>query len=56
MSEKDSVLRSISTEIEKFQADSAAAVGGNKAAAARSRKSSLVLTKLFKTWRKVSMQ
>ena len=46
----------INQSIEQFQIDSKKALEGNKSAAARSRKSSLEITKLFKEWRKESVK
>lgn len=39
----------------KFNEECEKAIGGNKAAGARSRKASLELASLLKEWRKVSM-
>lgn len=46
------LYNNISEEIDQFNKNAEKAVAGNKAAAARSRKSTQVLTKLFKEWRK----
>jgi hypothetical protein len=45
----------IKSAIGSFNEDMAKAVEGNKSAAQRSRKQSLNLEKLFKEWRKVSV-
>lgn len=51
------LLSKIQTEIESFNADATAqAESGNKAAGTRARKSSLSLEKLFKEFRKVSLE
>ncbi len=51
------LLVQITTEIEKFVAESAAQVEkGNKAAGTRARKSALELSKLLKDFRKVSIE
>jgi len=46
----------ISTAIEAFQKESEALAQGNKAAGARARKATLELEKLFKEFRKVSIE
>lgn len=45
----------IKSAISSFNDDMAKAIEGNKSAAQRSRKQSLNLEKLFKEWRKVSV-
>lgn len=45
----------IKSAISSFNDDIAKAIEGNKSAAQRSRKQSLNLEKLFKEWRKVSV-
>ncbi len=50
------LLSKITTEIEKFAAESSAQVEkGNKAAGTRARKSALELSKLLKDFRKLSV-
>ncbi|ANF49040.1 histone H1 (plasmid) [Chryseobacterium glaciei] len=50
------LLEKISAELEKFKADAdLQAEKGNKAAGTRARKSALELSKLFKEFRKVSV-
>lgn len=51
----EELLKKIAVVNEAFLADAEKAVAGNKAAAARSRKASLVMEKLQKEWRKVSL-
>ena len=51
------LIEKINAEIENFQQDAAAQLAkGNKAAGTRARKSSLELTKLFKEFRKLSIE
>ncbi|MDG3582311.1 MULTISPECIES: histone H1 [Galbibacter] len=51
------LISKIETEIEAFQKDANSQLeSGNKAAGTRARKSSLELTKLFKEFRKVSLE
>lgn len=50
------LLEQINTEIETFHKESTAHAEGNKAAGARARKATLELTKLFKDFRKVSVE
>lgn len=52
----EELLKQISTEIETFQKESQAHAQGNKAAGGRARKSTLELTKLFKDYRKVTIE
>lgn len=52
----EELLKQISTEIETFQKESQARAQGNKAAGGRARKSTLELTKLFKDYRKVTIE
>jgi len=47
----DELLKQITEEMYEFKKDGAKAVDGNKAAGRRSRKTSLVLARLFKEWR-----
>jgi len=46
----------IKKEFANFMDNAAAAVGGNKAAGARSRKASLAIERMMKEWRKVSVK
>lgn len=51
------LIEKINAEIENFQKDAAAQLEkGNKAAGTRARKSSLELTKMFKEFRKLSIE
>jgi len=50
------LLEQITAEIETFQKESQAHAEGNKAAGGRARKSTLELTKLFKDYRKVTVE
>lgn len=51
------LMNQINEQLEAFKSNAEAyAVKGNKAAAARARKASLELTKLFKEFRKVSIE
>ncbi|ALM50144.1 histone H1 [Flavobacterium psychrophilum] len=50
------LLEQISAEIATFQKESQANAEGNKAAGGRARKSTLELTKLFKDYRKVTIE
>ena len=50
------LLEQIGAEIETFQKESQAHAEGNKAAGGRARKSTLELTKLFKDYRKVTVE
>jgi len=50
------LLEQISAEIETFQKESQAHAEGNKAAGGRARKSTLELAKLFKEYRKVTIE
>ncbi|WP_296145226.1 histone H1 [uncultured Flavobacterium sp.] len=50
------LVEKINAEIEIFKKESASHLGGVKAAGARARKSTLELTKLFKDYRKVSIE
>ena len=50
------LLEKISAEIESFQKESQSHAEGNKAAGGRARKSTLELTKLFKDYRKVTIE
>ena len=50
------LLEQITAEIETFQKESHAHAEGNKAAGGRARKSTLELTKLFKEYRKVTVE
>lgn len=50
------LLDQIAVQIETFQKESAAHAEGNKAAGGRARKATLELTKLFKDFRKESIE
>ncbi|TRW25373.1 histone H1 [Flavobacterium zepuense] len=50
------LIEKINAGIEAFQKESQAHLGGTKAAGARARKSTLELEKLFKEYRKVSIE
>lgn len=50
------LVEKINAEIEIFKKESTSHLGGVKAAGARARKSTLELTKLFKDYRKVSIE
>lgn len=55
MKELEKLHAEINQEIEQFQIDSKKALNGNKSAGARSRKSSMALSKMFKDYRKLSV-
>ena len=50
------ILEQINAAIETFQKESQSHAEGNKAAGGRARKSTLELTKLFKDYRKVTVE
>jgi hypothetical protein len=50
------LVEKINAEIETFKKETEANLSGTKAAGARARKSSLELEKLFKEYRKVSIE
>lgn len=52
----DELVGKITAGIETFQEESGAFAQGNKAAGARARKATLELEKLFKEYRKVSIE
>jgi len=52
----EELLAQIEMEMRMFKQDAVLVPKGNKAAGRRSRKTSLVLTRLFKEWRELSIK